>query len=108
MGRKTEINEIKPTQVNYRKEDEYLSYSKLSQFAKDKVKYYKKFMLKEDEDDDNDEVKELRFGTMVDLFMTDEESFDKQFEIIKELPQPQVKKFCHFVLKRSKNGGDIS
>ncbi len=101
MGRKTEINEIQPTNINYRKEGDYLSYSRLSTFAKDKVKYYKKFILKEEEDED-DEVKELRFGTMVDLYMTDEDSFDKYFEVIKNVPDPQMKKFCHYLLRHSK------
>ena len=107
MGRQTKLEDIKPTSVNYRKEDEYLSYSKLSTFAKDKVKYYKRYILKEEEDED-DEVKELRFGTMVDLFMTDEDSFDEQFEIIKDVPAPQMKKFCHLLLKRSKEGGSFT
>ena len=107
MGRQTKLEDIKPTSVNYRKEDDYLSYSKLSTFAKDKVKYYKRYILKEEEDED-DEVKELRFGTMVDLFLTDEEDFDRQFIVLEEVPAPQVKKFCNLIYKKSKTGALMS
>lgn len=108
MGRLTKLDIIRPTLINYRKEDDYFSYSKLSTFLKDKVKYYKKFVLKDNSIDDDDETKELQFGTMVDLFITNEEDFDNKFAILKELPSPQMSKFCNLVYKNMKNYKEFS
>lgn len=107
MSRTDVTQKIEKRKISdYRKIDR-LSYSALKIYDNDRKKFYKKYILgQEDDDSDSDAA---RLGTIVDIIMTDPDNFDDYFVISSaEKPSGQLLKFVTFLfditLKETKNG----
>lgn len=91
---------------DYRKIDR-LSYSALKTFNDDRKKYYRKYILQSHDDDEESDY--ARLGNIVDVIMTDPDSFDDTFVIASaEKPTGQLLKFVNILfditLKETKEG----
>lgn len=101
MGRIISPQKIQNKESNYYDID-CLSYSRLALFAKDRLKYYKKYIALEEE---TEESKYMLMGSIVDTLLTEgQESFDKKYVIASaEEPAPQMKQFITFLVKNYPN-----
>jgi len=80
---------------NYREIDR-LSYSQLALYNKDRVKFWKRYILKEE---DQEESEYLTMGNIVDCLLTEPDNFDKKFVISKaNVPVPQMVQFCKILV----------
>lgn len=74
-----------------------MSYSRVALYNKDRIKYYKRYILKEEENDDNVDI---RMGNLVDALKTDEENFNNNFLITKaNKPTGQLLTFTQLMFK---------
>lgn len=79
----------------YRKVDR-LSYSALKMYNEDRKKFYKKYILKEESKDTDNEY--LRMGNIVDVIMTDPDNFDDYFVITSsDKPSGQLLTFVNIL-----------
>lgn len=97
---RTTIPTIKVNKGSDYRNIDRLSYSQLSYFYKNRIKYWKKYVLKEDIEDE--ESNYLLMGNLVDTLITEPENFDKKYIVTNAtLPTPQMTQFCKFLLNNS-------
>ena len=82
------------TAANYRAINR-LSYSALAEYDKNRISFYKKYILKEKEQETSND---LRMGSLVDTLKTDIENFDKEFLVcLAPKPTAQLLRFIELV-----------
>lgn len=94
--------ETKKTEAQYRKID-LDSYSSLATFAKDRRAYYKKYIVGEDVEDEDDN-KAILMGTLVEtLILEGQEEFENKFYISKTSkdPTPNKLKFINCLYRKT-------
>jgi len=105
------MNKLRISEKEYRSMD-IDSYSSISQFLTDRKKYYRKYIQKV-KDDDEELIQSLKMGSLVDTLSLPDENgkndFDEKFIVSKvtDIPTGQMLSFCNHVYGSFKSAANI-